>query len=106
VKAQAPKDLDITGYYNQKDREFTRISKSGDVYQYLNHQKTGDWIGAIVREDDHLSIGWHRSDGANLGVSVYRIEKGDKGPTLVGGWAAYPGGRIARDALIWEKRLE
>jgi hypothetical protein len=57
-----PAELDITGYYGEKDGEYTKISRNGDnVYQYLNHQKAGDWIGVAIREGDSLSIGWQRS---------------------------------------------
>jgi hypothetical protein len=103
VLAQA-REPDISGYYNEKGDEFTKITRSGDVYQYLQHSKAGDWIGVAIREDDHLTIGWHRSDGRNLGVSSYRIQRGSSGPTLVGGWAAYPGGRVVQDTLSWSRK--
>jgi hypothetical protein len=106
ARAQALKDVDITGYYAEQDGEFTKISKVGDVYQYLQHTKGGDWLGVAIRDGDSLSIGWQRSDRANLGVSVYKIEKGDKGPTLTGGWAAYPGGGIVKDSLTWSRKVD
>jgi hypothetical protein len=90
--------------------EDTKISRNGDnVYQYLNHQKAGDWIGVAIREGDSLSIGWQKSDGRNLGVSVYRIEKGDKGdkgPTLTGVWSPYPGGGMVKDSLKWSRKVD
>lgn len=102
-----PAEVDITGYYGEKDGEYTKISRNGDnVYQYLNHQKAGDWIGVAIREGDSLSIGWQKSDGKNLGVSVYRIEKGDKGPTLTGAWTNYPGGGTVKDSLKWSRKLD
>jgi len=105
-----PAELDISGYYGEKGGEFTKISKSGDdVYQYLNHQRAGDWIGVGIRDGDMLSIGWQRSDGRNLGVSVYKIEKGekgDKGPTLTGSWAAYPGVGSVKDSLKWSRKVD
>ena len=102
-----PAELDITGYYGDKDGEYTKISKNGDtVYQYLNHQKAGDWIGVGIRDGDMLSIGWQRSDGRNLGVSVYRIEKGNKGPTLTGSWSPYPGGGMVKDTLKWSRKVD
>ena len=88
---------DITGYYGEKDGEFLRVSGNGEAYQVLSHQKAGDWVGVAIRDGDSLAIGWHRADGANLGVSLYKIGKSDKGPTLSGGWAAYPGGGIVKD---------
>ena len=100
-------ELDITGYYGEKDGEYTKISKNGDsVYQYLNHQKAGDWIGVAIREGDSLSIGWQKSDGRNLGVSIYKIEKGDKGPTLVGVWSPYPGGGTVKDSMKWSRKVD
>jgi len=105
-----PAELDITGYYGEKGGEYTKISRNGDnVYQYLNHQKAGDWIGVAIREGDSLSIGWQKSDGRNLGVSVYRIEKGDKGdkgPTLTGAWSPYPGGGMVKDSLKWSRKVD
>jgi hypothetical protein len=102
-----PADVDITGYYGEKDGEFTKISRNGDsVYQYLNHQKVGDWIGVAIREGDTLSIGWEKVDGRNLGVSVYRIEKGAKGPTLIGVWSPYPGGGTVKDSLTWSRKVD
>ncbi len=102
-----PAEVDITGYYGDKDGEYTKISKNGDnVYQYLNHQKVGDWIGVAIRDGDSLSIGWQRSDGRNLGVSVYKIEKGDKGPTLTGTWSPYPGGGTVKDSLKWSRKVD
>jgi hypothetical protein len=87
--------------------ECTKISKNGeDVYQYLNHQKAGNWIGFPIRDANTLSITCQKSDGRNLGVSVYKIEKGDKGPTLTGFWAPYPGGGMVKDSLKWSRRVD
>jgi len=105
-----PAEVDISGYYGEKDGEYTKISKTAEnVYQYLNHQRAGDWIGVAIREGDSLSIGWQKSDGRNLGVSVYRIEKGDKGdkgPTLTGAWSNYPGGGMVKDSLKWCRKVD
>jgi len=102
-----PAEVDITGYYGEKDGEYTKISRNGDnVFQYLNRQKSGDWIGVGIREGDTLSIGWQKSDGRNLGVSVYKIEKGDKGPTLTGVWSPYPGGGTVTDSLKWFRKVD
>jgi hypothetical protein len=59
-----------------------------------------------IREDNTPSIGWQRSDGRNLGVSVYKIEKGDKGPTLTGAWSPYPGGGMVKDSLKWSRKVD
>jgi len=104
--AQGGQELDITGYYNEKDGEFTRITRNGDLYQFLQRYKVGDWAGVAIRQDDRLSVAWQRSDGANLGVTVFKIEKGDKGPTLVGGWAALQDRRITPDTQRWSRKLE
>jgi hypothetical protein len=105
ARLHAQNTPDITGYYGEKDGEFFRVSKNGEAYQVLWHQKTGDWIGVAIRDGDNLAVGWHRSDGANLGVSLYKIEKNEARPTLSGGWAAYPGGGIVKDAPVWSRRL-
>ena len=105
---QAP-EADISGYYtsdSMKEGDSFRITPSGESYEVLWRYPAGDWVGVAIREGDTLAIGWHRTDGANLGVSIYKIQKGEKAPTLVGGWAAYPGGRIAKDTLKWSKKLE
>jgi len=103
-------EIDITGYYGEKEGEYTKISKNGEsVYQYLNRQPAGDWIGIAIRDGDTLSIGWQKSDGRNLGVSVYKIEKGekgDKGPNLVGEWTSYPGGGTGKDSLKWARKVD
>jgi hypothetical protein len=110
VMKAMPAEVDITGYYGDKNGEYTKISKNGDnVYQYLNHQNAGDWIGIAIREGDSLSIGWQKSDGRNLGVSVYKIEKGDKGdkgPTLTGVWSNYPGGGTVKDSMKWSSKVD
>ena len=105
AQLHAQRSIDITGFYGEKDGEFFRISMAGEVYQVLWRQKAGDWLGVAIRDGDDLAIGWHRSDGANLGVSFYKIGQTRKVPTLVGGWAAYPGGGIVRDAPIWSRKL-
>jgi hypothetical protein len=100
-------DVEISGYYSEKDGEYTKISRNGEnVYQYLDHQKAGDWIGVAIRDGDSLSIGWHKPDGRNLGVSFFKIEKGDKGPTLVGAWAPYPGGGMIKQTLTWSRKVD
>jgi hypothetical protein len=109
VKAQT-QEVDITGYYSGdgtfKEGEFVRITRSGQTYQFLQRYPVGDWVGVAIRDGDNLAIGWQRADGANLGVSFFKIEKGEKGPTLVGGWAAYPGGGVSKDTLKWSRKIE
>ena len=97
-------DVDITGFYNEKDGEFFQITRNGASYQVLWRYKAGDWVGVAIRDGDRFAVAWQRFDRANLGVSLYRIEKGDRGPRMVGGWAAYPGGGIAPDTLNFSRR--
>jgi len=97
-------EVDITGFYNEKDGEFFQIVKNGASYQVLWRYKAGDWVGVAIRDGDRFAIGWQRSDRANLGVSLYTIERGERGPRMVGGWAAYPGGGIAPDTLNFSRR--
>src|SRR5688572_18638688 len=109
LMAQAPApEVDITGYYTQdgmKDGEFVRITRNGEVYQMLQRYPVGDWVGVAIRNGDSLAIGWQRADGTNLGVSFYKIEKGDKGPALVGGWTSRDSTRISKDTLSWSRKL-
>jgi hypothetical protein len=104
--AHAQAGVDIAGYYEEHDGTFFRIIKSGAVYSVLWRQKAGDWIGVAIRDGENLAVGWQRSDGKNLGVSFYKIVKGEKGPTLVGAWAAYPGGGLAPDTMKWSRPLQ
>jgi hypothetical protein len=97
-------DADITGFYNERDGEFFQIVKNGATYQVLWRYKAGDWVGVAIREGNTFAVAWQRSDRANLGVSLYRIEKGDRGPRMVGNWAAYPGGGITPDTLNFSRR--
>jgi len=97
-------DVDIAGFYNEKDGEFFQIVKNGATYQVLWRYKAGDWVGVAIREGSTFAVAWQRYDRANLGVSLYRIERGDRGPRMVGGWAAYPGGGIVPDTLNFSRR--
>lgn len=109
ARAQAPRQdaIDITGYYGEGGGEFFfRVSRHGEVYQVLEHHKAGDWIGVAIRDGATLAIGWHKSDGTNLGVTLYRIGTSDKGPTLTGAWAAYASNGLARTELTWSRKLE
>jgi hypothetical protein len=97
-------DVDITGIYNERDGEFFQVVKNGATYQVLWRYKAGDWVGVAIREGSTFAIAWQRSDRANLGVSLYRIEKGDRGPRMAGGWTNYPGGGIVADTLNFSRR--
>ena len=103
-------EVDITGYYSGdgtfKEGDFVRITRNGQVYQYLQRYPAGDWIGVAIRDGNNLAIAWQRADCVNLGVSFFKIEQGQNGPTLAGGWAAYPGGGIAKDTLKWSRKLD
>ena len=104
--SQATREVDITGYFNEKDGEYTRIVKNGDVYLYLSHLKAGDWVGVGIRDGDRLAIAWQRSDGKNLGVSHYRIETGAQGPSLVGNWTSLESNRLGPDRQTFARKLD
>ncbi len=109
ANAQDKEEPDITGYYSwdgMKEGEVYGIKKNGEVYQVIWKLKTGTWIGVALRDGDHLSVAWDFPTGGNLGVAVYKIEKGDKGPSLVGRWAAYQDNRATKDTYKWSKKLD
>jgi hypothetical protein len=102
----AADEVDITGTYKvdgtTKDQCF--ITKKGDVYQLEWKYSTGVWMGVGIRDGDILSVGWDRPQGGNLGVSVFKIEKGDKGPKLTSKWAAYQDNKLSTEVLLFEKK--
>jgi hypothetical protein len=103
------KEVDITGHYTWegiKEGEDYAISKNGEVYQVFWRLKAGDWIGVAIRDGDRLSVAWDKPTGGNLGVAVYKIEKGAKGPSLVGSWAAYEDKKATKDSYKWSKKLD
>jgi hypothetical protein len=107
--AEDKKEADIAGHYTWdgiKDGEDYEIRKNGEVYQVLWTQKNGTWIGVAIRDGDRLCVAWDKPNGGNLGVAVYKIEKGDKGPALVGSWAAYEDKRATKDSYKWARKLD
>lgn len=102
------KEADITGVYTWTGAgagESYSISKNGEIYQVLWKLDTGTWIGVAIREGERLSVAWDFPTGGNLGVAVYTIQKGDKGPALVGKWAAYQDPRSTKDTYQWAGKL-
>ncbi len=109
AQAQDAKDVDITGHYSWpgiQEGEDYAILKNGEVYQVLWRTKAGNWIGVAIREGDRLAVAWDFPTGGNLGVAVYTIEKGEKGPSLVGKWASYKDKLVTKDAYKWSRKLE
>jgi hypothetical protein len=107
--ADDKQEVDITGHYSWegiKEGETYMITKNGDLYQVLWRQKNGDWIGVAMRDGNRLSVAWDKPNGGNLGVAVYKIEKGEKGPDLVGAWAAYEDKKVTKDTYKWSKKLD
>jgi hypothetical protein len=83
---------DWSGVYGYGDTAtITLIHKGGGVYEYReDHGKNGLWVGVGLLKDGVMAIAWQKSTGGNLGVSQVKVEKGEKGPQLVGPWINYP----------------
>ena len=86
----AQKKLDLTGTYRceglgpagNRYRSVVEISKDDQTYVVTWHSREGPAIGIGIVRDDTLSVSYFT--GHNLGIAVYRIEKG---PTLNGQWS-------------------
>src|SRR5262245_3105594 len=80
----APAEVNLPGLDKPADSDF-RISKEGAVYKVRWDNPCGrSWIGVGLIENGVFSVAWDFPHGGNLGVAVYKIEKGTKGPKLVG----------------------
>jgi hypothetical protein len=102
--AQAGEEQDITGTYNASGGDFT-ITRNGEVYQVRWEYPDGRvWVGVALLEGKTLSVAWDFPTGGNLGVAVYKVEKGEKGPNLVGRWAAYQDPRSTADTIAFVKK--
>lgn len=109
VQADDKEEVDITGHYSWKgikEGEDYSIIKNGEVYQVLWRLESGTWIGVAIRDGNRLAVAWDFPTGGNLGVAVYKIEKGEKGPLLVGKWAAYQDKLTTKDTYQWSKKLD
>jgi hypothetical protein len=99
--AEDKNKVDIEGLYREGTSD-VRIAKNGEVYQVRFDNPDGRrWIGVGLVNGDVLSIAWAFPNGANLGVCSYKVEKGEKGPKLVGHWAAYNDKTPSEDTLIF-----
>ena len=99
--AAEEKTVDVQGVYRSGQSD-VRITKNGEVYQIRWDFPDGSrWIGVGLVSGDTLSFGWDLPRGGNLGICVYKIEKGDKGPKLVGHWAAYQDKKPTADTLTF-----
>jgi hypothetical protein len=91
--------LDITGTYKQLNGTLTCIiRKNGDVYN-VRWERRGEntvWIGIGLLEGKTFSTAWDFTNGGDLGLGVYKVERGLRGPRLVGRYASYTKGRLDR----------
>ena|SRR5579871_3501151 len=101
-------DLDITGVYTPEylPKSTVRITREGEIYTIRWEHSFGVWLGVGLRDSDKLSVGWHRVDGQDLGVSVYTIEAGGQGPRLVSRFAGYRDNRVQQETLRFLKKLD
>jgi hypothetical protein len=80
----ADEPQDLSGVYTYGTSTIF-LTRTGELYEYREVNKDGAvWRGPAVYKDGILSASWLRADGGELGVSLLRVEKGDKGPRLVG----------------------
>jgi hypothetical protein len=100
------RDADITGVYTPEyqPKSTVQITKEGEVYTVRWDHPWGAWLGVGLREGDKLSVGWHRVDGQDLGVSIYKIEPGGQGPKLVSRFAGYRDNKIQEETLRFLRR--
>jgi hypothetical protein len=79
------------------------ITKKGDTYAIEWTLKAGDtYEGVGTLNGNILSVAW--KSGNVAGLVVYKVEKGDKGPKLVGKWTGVPSdGKLLNETLTFEK---
>jgi len=95
IKGAPGEQIEITGKYKASSRDVdgktavgeSEIRRIGECYlvQYRQGRNVA-YIGIGIRQADQLSVCW--ANGRELGLSVYKIEKG---PKLVGGYAKLGG---------------
>jgi hypothetical protein len=112
AKGEAPKEYapeaDITGVYTPEyqPKSTVHITRDGEVYTIRWEHPFGAWLGVGLRDRDKLSVGWHRVDGQDLGVSIYQIEQGGQGPKLVSKFAGYRDNRVQQETLRFLKKAD
>lgn len=102
---------DITGLYSCEGNDAqgrgymgrTVIRKVGDTYHVRWVVGSTTYGGAGIRRGNILSVGWAGENGT--GLTVFQIEKGEKGPKLVGQWTGNPpAGKLSEETLIFVQR--
>ena len=109
VKAAEP---DLTGHYRAEGTfpdggdytQHVHIVKQDEVY-FVKWTKPDDKSylseGVGILKDGMLAVTWH---GSSQGVAIYSVERGDKGPKLVGKWAYSDSkGQVGRETLHFER---
>jgi uncharacterized protein (TIGR03067 family) len=110
-KPPADEQVDIVGKYNSEvvDPEGKKlvteavIERRGDGYM-VTYQKDGKlvFVGTAMRKGDQLSMCW--MSGGQVGVSVYKIEKG---PKLTGEFTTLGGlGVIGKEVMTPFRRID
>jgi hypothetical protein len=96
---RAADEVDLSGKYKASGSDFS-VKKNGEVYQVRWDYPDGKrWIGVGYLDGDRFSVAWDSTEGGNLGVAIYKVEKGDKGPKLVGRWASYNDKKATADTI-------
>lgn len=76
------------------------------IVQYLTGNTS---TGVGLRLGDNFSVGWSTERDGKLtrGVTVYRIEAGERGPVLHGKWVSLPGTvEPVEESLTWLRGLD
>jgi uncharacterized protein (TIGR03067 family) len=113
-KPPADEQLEIVGKYSSELVEpdgkklitEAEIERRGDAY-LVTYRKDGKllFVGTALRKGDTLSMTWISSGQA--GVSVYKIEKGKKGPHLTGEFTTLTGlGVVGKELLTPYRRVD
>ncbi len=77
----------LSGTYKSGQGD-VRVTKHGVGYQVRWDFPTGEqWIGVGMVEGNVFAAAWGAD--RSVGISMFNIKEGEKGPTLVGRWAQY-----------------
>jgi hypothetical protein len=93
---------DIEGTYKQAGGNLIcTIKKTGEVYR-VHWKGPGNqehWIGVGTLHDRTFSTCWAKRKGGDLALAIYRVEKGERGPRLVGWYASFGDEKKTPDKL-------